>query len=154
MFRSTVICMRLLTTPELISHMLLLSLVIEIWTSLVAQIVKCLLTMRKTRVQSLGREDHLCVCLVTQSCPTLCGPMDYSPPGSSVHGDSPGKNIGVGCHALLQGIFPILGLNPGLPHCRQILYHLSHQGSLIEIYKTYFLSLSWGIHILKFNQPQ
>ena len=46
------------------------------------------------------------LCFVTQSCPTLCNPMDGSPPGSSVHGDSPGKNIGVGCHALLQGIFP------------------------------------------------
>ena len=45
-------------------------------------------------------------CLVTQSCLTLCNPMDCSPPGSSVHGDSPGKNTGVGCHALLQGIFP------------------------------------------------
>ena len=67
--------------------------------------------------------------LVTHSCPTLCHPMDCSPPGSSVHGDSPGKNSGVGCHALLQGIFPTQGLNPGLPHCRQILYHLSHQGS-------------------------
>ena len=44
--------------------------------------------------------------LVAQSCLTLCNPMDCSPPGSSVHGDSPGKNIGVGCHALLQGIFP------------------------------------------------
>ena len=43
------------------------------------------------------------VCLVTQSCPTLCDPMDCSPPGSSVHGDSSGKDIGVGCHALLQG---------------------------------------------------
>ena len=41
-----------------------------------------------------------------QSCPTLCDPMDYTPPGSSVHGDSPGKNTGVGCHALLQDIFP------------------------------------------------
>ena len=49
-------------------------------------------------------------------------------PGSSVYGDSPGKNIGVSCHAFLQGIFPTKGLNPRLPHCRQILYHLSHQG--------------------------
>ena len=54
--------------------------------------------------------------------------MDCSLPGSSVHGDSPGKNTGVGCHALLQGIFLTQGSNPGLPHCR-ILYHLSHQGS-------------------------
>ena len=39
------------------------------------------------------------------------------------------KNIGVGCHALLQGIFPARGLNPGLPHCRWILYRLGHQGN-------------------------
>ena len=68
-------------------------------------------------------------CWVTQSCPTLFDPMDCSLPGSSVHGDSPGKNTGVGCCALLQGIFPTQGLNPGLAHCRWILYHLSHQGS-------------------------
>jgi len=43
--------------------------------------------------------------------------------------DSPGKNTGVGCHVLLQGIFPTQGLNPDLPHCGWILYHLSHQGS-------------------------
>ena len=72
---------------------------------------------------------HICVCLVAQSCPTLCDPMDCSPPGSSVHGDSPGKNTGEGCHILLQGIFPTQGSNPGLPHCRQILYCLSHQES-------------------------
>ena len=66
--------------------------------------------------------------LVTQLCPTLCDPMDCSPPGSSVHGDSLGKNTGVGCHAVLQGIFPIQGSNPGLPHCRRILYHLSYEG--------------------------
>ena len=47
--------------------------------------------------------------------------MDCKPPGSSVHGDSPNKNTGVGCQALLQGIFPTQGSNPGLPHCRQIL---------------------------------
>ena len=41
----------------------------------------------------------------------------------------PGKNIGLGCHGLLQGIFPTQGSNPGLPHCGQILYRLSHQGS-------------------------
>ena len=41
--------------------------------------------------------------------------MDCSPPGSPVHGDSPGESIGVGCHALLQGIFPTQRLNPGLP---------------------------------------
>ena len=46
------------------------------------------------------------LCLVSQLCLTLCDPMDSSRPGSSVHGNSPGKKTGVGCHALLQGIFP------------------------------------------------
>ena len=60
---------------------------------------------------------------------TLCNPLDCSPPGSSVHGDSLGRNTGVGCHSLLQGIFPTQRSNPGLLHCRQVLYHLSHQKS-------------------------
>ena len=51
-----------------------------------------------------------------QSCPTLCDPVDCSPPGSLVSEDSPGKNTGVGCHALLQGIFPAQGLNLSLLH--------------------------------------
>ena len=133
-------------------------------------------------------------CLVIQLSSTLCNPMDYSPPGTSVHGilqarilewvamsfsrgspqprdqtqvswiaedslppELPGKTYGQhvkwkllshvqhvpwtiesmefsrseycsGSLSLLQGIFPTQGLNPGLPHCRQILYHLSHQG--------------------------
>ena len=63
---------------------------------------------------------------VTQLYLTLCDPMDYT-----VHGilqDSP-EPTGVGSHALLQGIFPTQGLNPGLLHCRQILYQLSLKGS-------------------------
>ena len=44
-----------------------------------------------------------------------------------------GKSTGVGCHFLLQGIFPTQGSNPGLSHCRQTLYHLSHQGSRHEL---------------------
>ena len=50
-------------------------------------------------------------------------------PDSAIHGDSPGQNTGVGCHALLQGIFLTQGSNSHLPHCRQILYNLSHQRS-------------------------
>ena len=73
----------------------------------------------------------VCVCIVTQSCPILCDPMDCSPPGTSVHEDSPGKNTAVGCHALLQGIFQIQESNQGLLHCRCVLYQLSHQGSPI-----------------------
>ena len=43
--------------------------------------------------------------------------------------NSPGQNTEVDSHSLLQGIFPTQGLNQDLPHCGQILYHLSHQGS-------------------------
>ena len=71
---------------------------------------------------------HICTWIsYGQSCLTLCNPMNCSPRGSSVHGDSPGKNTGVGCHAFLQEIFPTQRSNPGLPHCRWILYCLSHQ---------------------------
>ena len=59
--------------------------------------------------------------------------MDCSPPGSFIHGDSPGKSTGVVCQALFQGICTTQGSNPGLPPCRQILYLgriiLSHVGS-------------------------
>ena len=65
-----------------------------------------------------------CLFLVAQSCLTLSDPMDCSRPGSSI------KNTEVGCYILLQGIFPTQGWNPGVLHCGQILYCLSHQGSL------------------------
>ena len=60
-------------------------------------------------------------------------PMDCSLWGSSVHGDSPGKNIGVGCHALLQRIFPTQESNPGLPHCWRILNILATREALKNI---------------------
>ena len=69
------------------------------------------------------------LCLVAQSCLTVCDSMDYSPPGFSVHGDSPGKNTGVGCHALLQGIFLTQRSDSGLLQCRRILYQVSYPGS-------------------------
>ena len=62
-----------------------------------------------------------------QSCPTLCDSVDGSPPGSSVPGILQARTLE--CHFLLQEIFPTQGLNPNLLHCRQTLYHLSHQGS-------------------------
>ena len=69
-------------------------------------------------------------CKVAQLYLTLCDPMDCSLPGSS-HGIFQARmNTGVGCQFLLQRIFPTQGLNLGLPHCRQMLYCLSHQGSL------------------------
>ena len=69
------------------------------------------------------------MCLVTQLFPTLCDPMNSSSPGSSIQRDSPGKNNGVGCHALHQGIFLTQRSNSSFPHCRWIFYFLSHQGS-------------------------
>ena len=46
--------------------------------------------------------------------------------------NSPGQNTGVASLSLLQGIFPAQGSNPGLPHCRQILYQLSHKGNPVK----------------------
>ena len=77
-----------------------------------------------------------CVGLVAQLCLTASDPMGCSPPGSSVHRESPGKITGVGCYVLLQGIFLTQGSNPGLPHCRRNFYHLSYQGFLIVVKNT------------------
>ena len=66
---------------------------------------------------------------VAQSYSTLCNPVDYSLSGSSVHGILPARIMEWFCHALLWGIIPTQGSNPGLLHCRWILYLLSHQGS-------------------------
>ena len=63
-----------------------------------------------------------------KSCPTL-RPCELKPTRLLRPWDSSGKNTGVGCHLLLQGNFPTQGSNPGPLHCRQTLYHLSHQGS-------------------------
>ena len=68
-----------------------------------------------------------CVCVkvkLTQSCTTLCDPMDYT-----VRGILQARILESGSLSLLQGIFPTQRLNPGLPHCRQILYQLNHKGS-------------------------
>ena len=62
-------------------------------------------------------------CLVAKSCPTLVTPQTVARQ-TPLAWDSPGKNTGVGCHFLLQGIFPTQESNPGLLHCRQILYRL------------------------------
>ena len=86
--------------------------------------------VKEWNVQMLSFERVLC--FVTQLCPTLCDPMDCSPPGSSVHGDSPGKNTGVGYHALLQGIFPTQGSNPGLLNCRQTLWAWATREALAQ----------------------
>ena len=107
----------------------------------------------RAKVFNFYKVQFFCViflCLVPQSCPTLCNPMDCSPPGSLVHGDSPVDNTGVGCHALFQGIFPTQGLNPSLPHCRRILYHVNHQGSLVlfvSCLRTLLKPRSWNFFL-------
>ena len=80
---------------------------------------------------SLSQLRRLCCAALSRFVMSnfLWPPLDCSPPDSSVHGDSPDRNTGEGCHALLQGIFPTQGSNPGLTHCRWILYRLSHQGN-------------------------
>ena len=78
--------------------------------------------------------------LVDLLCPTLNDPMDCSPPGSSVHGDSLGKNTEVGCHARLQGIFLTQGSNPSLLcllHCQVGSLRLAPPGkSVLVSYST------------------
>ena len=73
-----------------------------------------------------------CCCLVTQSCPTLCNPMDCSPPASSVRGICQARILGSCCHSLLQWLFPTQGLNPhllNLLHRQADSLLLGHQGS-------------------------
>ena len=65
--------------------------------------------------------------VILKSCSVMSDSLRHH--GLYSPGDSPGQNTGVGSLSLLQGIFPTRGLNPSLPHCRQILYQLSHKGS-------------------------
>ena len=85
-------------------------------------------------IPSLHTHTHICVSykcivLVTQSCLTLCNLVICSPSGFSAHGILWAKILEWVSHSLLQGIFLTQGLYPGLLHCRQSLYSLSHQGS-------------------------
>ena len=76
----------------------------------------------------------VCVCvLVAQLWPTHCASMDCGPSRLLCPWDFPGKNTEVGCHFLLQRIFLTQGSNSDLLHCRQILYHLSHQESGLTV---------------------
>ena len=68
-----------------------------------------------SKVKSLSRARLFATPWIV-ACTKLLRPRDF-----------PGKSTGVGCHFLLQGIFPTQGSNPGLSHCRQTLYRLSHQ---------------------------
>ena len=88
--------------------------------------------MAFSNIYTLGK-DPTFICLlreseVTQSCPTLCDPVDCSLAGSSIHGVFQARVLEVGCHFLLQGIFPTEGSNLGLLHYRQTFYPLEPPG--------------------------
>ena len=85
---------------------------------MVMPLVTCFLTLQCLKSESGS---------VVSSCPTLCDPMDCSPPGSSVHEILQARML-ASIHSFLQGIFPPQGSNLDFLHCRQIIYHLSHQG--------------------------
>ena len=77
---------------------------------------RSILTLKKVKVKSLSHARLFATPWIVACTKLLC-PWDFQ-----------GKSTGVGCHFLLQGIFPTQGSNPGLSHCRQTLYCLSHQG--------------------------
>ena len=85
-------------------------------------------------VYEMFHRRTLCVCvhLVAQSCLTLCDPIDCSLPGSSVHGDSPGKNTEVGCHAPPPGDLPNPGIEPRSPTLQEDSLQYEPPGKPIE----------------------
>ena len=88
---------------------------------------------KKNSIYSLFKSVHHWT-INTRKCQLLSHVWLFATPWTVAHKascpwDFPGKNTGVSCHALLHGIFSTQGLNPGLLHCRRILYCLSHQGS-------------------------
>ena len=91
---------------------------------------------------------HRMMVLVALLCPTLYDPTDWTVthrvlcPWNSLN-----KNTGADCHSLLQGIFLTQGSNPGLLHCRQILYHLSHQQSPYTHRNTTQISMPFNVSI-------
>ena len=90
-----------------------------------------------------------CMCLVAQSCLTCCNPMACSPPGFSVHGDSPGESTGMGCHPVLQGNLSNQGIKPRSSALQAdffFFYHLSHQGSL-RTSESYVINLGESVQI-------
>ena len=101
-------------------------------------------------------QSYICCLYVLShlSCVWLCNAMDCSPSSSSVHWDSPGKNAGVGFHALLQGIFLTQGLNLcllWLLHYRLILYHratgdATRENKYIYIYTFFTILFSFMIY--------
>ena len=95
--------------------------------------------MRSSVIIILNNIVRACESLVPQLCPTLSDPMDSSPPNSSVYGI-----LQASCHFLLHGNFLTQGLNLCLLHCKLILYQLSHQRSLVNVFDI-------QIHLLNIN---
>ena len=83
------------------------------------------------------------LCFITQPCPPLCDPTDCSPPGSSLHGILQARTLEWVAMPSLQRIFQTQGSDPGLLHCRQILYHLSHREAKSWAKRNPFLWLVW-----------
>ena len=106
---------------------------------------KCSWLLSKDRDQLASRCAHLTffyfckylLALLLFWNPNFCDPIDYRPSSLLCSWNSPGKNTGGGSHSLLQRIFPTQGSNVGLSHCRQILYHLSHQGRSFGVLRIY-----------------
>ena len=98
---------------------------------------------------SIHPNIHLCVLSHFSRIRLFAAPwtvaLGYSQAALSM--DSPSKNTGVGNHSLLQGIFLTHGWNPGLLHCRQILYHLNHRGSQLTSFKNmYYVCILYISH--------
>ena len=92
-----------------------LSIYTHISTHLSIYLYTCMQVCHVINTQTIINKWKLLKCMHAKSlqlCQILCNPIDWSLPSSSVHGDSPGKNTGVGCHALLQGIFLTQESNP------------------------------------------
>ena len=116
------------TTPALTNHCFLwnwiywdLEDIMISWSSHLLHVWNCLPSLN---FRFLICKPGIGICVraqLLQLYQILCKPMDGSPPGSSVHGDSPGSNAGVSCHALLRGISLTQGWSSHL-HCRWILY--------------------------------
>ena len=86
---------------------------------------------------------------VAQLCPTLCDPMDGSLPGSSIHGIFQARVLEWVAISFSRGTFLTQGSNPGLPHCRQTLYSLKHQGGLDSLLKSRNITLPAKFHLVK-----
>ena len=101
-----------------------------LWSRVFSLFVLLCLGWEFSHLFLVSSDSLLGICLLLFTCTVVsqlfATPWTVSPPVSSVHGDSPGKNTGVGCHALLQGIFLTQRWNSHLLrllHCRRILYH-------------------------------